>query len=400
MYPAAFPFEPAQGRFSRDTVMAIMDESMDSQSPSQSMFGKGVFVIAEIGKNFIQTEDERPVAEYLANAKALALAAKEAGADAVKFQTHNVEDEQLNLPEVVSPHFKGADRYSWVTRNTNATPFEEFWKPLKAYCDQINIVFHSTPMSRGAAEKLQKLGVELWKVGSGDILDFVTLDYIAGTKKPIIISTGMSTLEELDRAVDFLKRRNASFTLLHCVSRYPCPPEDLHLASIEFLRERYGVPVGFSDHSIGIDSALAAVALGATVVEKHFSFDRGLWGADHKVSMTPDEMTALVAGIRAIEADPNLREQYLSNDIVRRGMGEKGKVLQEDEAVFRPYFRKSLMAGADIPAGTVITAGMLYAMRPQAHAGGMPSEEYENVVGKTAARILRKYDPVTPDAMI
>jgi len=364
------------------------------------MFGKGVFVIAEIGKNFIQTEDERPVAEYLANAKALALAAKEAGADAVKFQTHNVEDEQLNLPEVVSPHFKGADRYSWVTRNTNATPFEEFWKPLKAYCDQINIVFHSTPMSRGAAEKLQKLGVELWKVGSGDILDFVTLDYIAGTKKPIIISTGMSTLEELDRAVDFLKRRNASFTLLHCVSRYPCPPEDLHLASIEFLRERYGVPVGFSDHSIGIDSALAAVALGATVVEKHFSFDRGLWGADHKVSMTPDEMTALVAGIRAIEADPNLREQYLSNDIVRRGMGEKGKVLQEDEAVFRPYFRKSLMAGADIPAGTVITAGMLYAMRPQAHAGGMPSEEYENVVGKTAARILRKYDPVTPDAMI
>ena len=373
---------------------------MASQPRLSDVLGKRVFVIAEIGKNFIQTEEERPVAEYLVNAKALALAAKEAGADAVKFQTHNVEDEQLNLPHVVSPHFRGSDRYSWVTRNTNATPFEEFWKPLKAYCDAIGIIFHSTPMSRGAAEKLNALGVELWKVGSGDILDFVALDFLAGTKKPIIMSTGMSTLEELDRAVDFLKRRGAPLTLLHCVSRYPCPPEDLHLASIEFLRERFGVPVGFSDHSIGIDSALAAVALGATVVEKHFSFDRGLWGADHKVSMTPAEMKTLVTGIRAIEADPTLRETYLANEIVRRGMGEKSKVLQDDEAVFRPYFRKSLMAGADIPAGTVLSTEMLYAMRPQAHAGGMPSEEYENVVGRRLAKSLSRYDPITPDTLV
>jgi sialic acid synthase SpsE len=359
---------------------------------------KRVFVIAEIGKNFIQTEDERPVSEYLENAKALAKAAKDAGADAVKFQTHNVEDEQMSIT-VVSPHFKGADRYSWVSRNTRATPVDAFWKPLKKYCDEIGIVFHSTPMSRGAAKILNNLGVAFWKVGSGDILDFVMLDYLASTKKPIIMSSGMSTLEELDASVDFLKQRNVPLVLLHCVSKYPCPPEELNLASIEFLRTRYATPVGFSDHSIGYDSAVAAVALGAKVIEKHFSFDRGLYGADHKVSMTPGEMKAMVASIREIEADPSKKREYLEKDIVKAGMGSGEKILQDDEAVFRPYFRKSLMAGCDIPAGTVIRAEMVYAMRPQAHAGGLPSETYEQVIGKTVKKGLKKFDPITIGAI-
>ncbi|MDP3795276.1 MAG: N-acetylneuraminate synthase family protein [bacterium] len=354
----------------------------------------GVFVIAEVGKNFIQTQEERPVAEYLENARALVRAAKEAGADAVKFQTHHVEDEQLNIP-VVSPHFKGADRYSWVTRNTNATPLDEFWRPLKAFCDELGILFFSTPMSRGAAEKLSALGPQLWKVGSGDILDFVTLDYLAKTGRPIVLSSGMSTLEELDKSIDFLQRRNAPVVLLHCVSKYPCPPEELHLSTIGFLRERYGIPVGFSDHSIGIDSALAAVALGAVVVEKHFSFARDLWGADHKVSMTPEELRALVQGIRALESRPELRAAYLTKDIVTAGMGTGGKVLQPDEAVFRPYFRKALMAGCDIAADTVLEPHMLYAMRPHAYAGGLPSEQYERVLGKRTARALKKYEPIT-----
>lgn len=357
-----------------------------------------VFVIAEIGKNFIETADERPVSEYLENAKKLVKAAKDAGADAVKFQTHTVEDEQMNIA-VVSPHFKGSDRYSWVSRNTKATPVEAFWKPLKAYCDEIGIIFHSTPMSRGAAEILNKLGVELWKVGSGDILDFVTLDYLSATGKPIIMSTGMSTLEELDSSVDFLKRRDVKFILLHCVSKYPCPPEDLNLGTIDFLRKRYGVPIGFSDHSIGIDSAITAVALGARVIEKHFSFDRGLWGADHKVSMTPDEMKTLIAGIRELEANPQTKTACLEKDMVKSGMGSSAKVLHEDEAVFRPYFRKSLMAGQDIPAGTAIAASMLYAMRPQAYAGGLPSEEYENVLGKRTKISLKRYDPIAADVI-
>lgn len=357
-----------------------------------------MFVVAEIGKNFIQTQEERPISEYLDNAKALVKAAKESGADAVKFQTHNVEDEQLDI-NVISPHFKGADRYSWVTRNTNATPLDTFWRPLKAYCDELGIIFHSTPMSRGAAKKLNELEVDFWKVGSGDILDFVTLDYLASTKKPIIISSGMSTLEELDKTIDFLKHRDAQVILLHCVSKYPCPPEHLNLGTIEFLKKRYNIPIGFSDHSIGVDSALAAVALGARVIEKHFSFSRDLWGADHKVSMTPGELKILVSGIRELERDPARKEEYLNKEIVKSGMGHAGKVLQEGEAVFRPYFRKSLMAGKDIPVGAVVTADMLYAMRPQAYAGGLPSEEYENVIGKKVIRALNKYEPITVEAL-
>lgn len=349
-----------------------------------------VFLIAEIGKNFIQTEEERPIKEYLENAKTLAKAAQDAGADAVKFQTHTVEDEQLNV-EVISPHFKGADRYSWVLRNTRSTPVDAFWRPLKEYCDGIGIVFFSTPMSRGAAKLLSKVGVDLWKVGSGDILDFVTLNYLASTKKPIIISSGMSTVEELDKSVNFLKRCNAEFTLLHCVSRYPCPPEELQLGTINFLRERYGVPVGFSDHSLGIDSALAAVAMGAKVIEKHFSFARDLWGADHKVSMTPEEFKVMANGIRALESNSANRRMYLENF---DGEETSEKVLQDDEAVFRPHFRKSLMAGQNIPAGAAITSEMLYAMRPQVHAGGLPSEEYENVLGRIAKTDLKKYDPI------
>ncbi len=370
-----------------------------SYMPLLEIIQKKVFIIAEIGKNFIQTQEERPVAEYLENAKALVRAAKESGADAVKFQTHYVEDEQLNI-NVVSPHFKGADRYSWVTRNMQATPLNEFWRPLKGYCDEIGIIFHSTPMSRGAAQILQQLDVPFWKVGSGDILDFVLLDYIAKTKKPIIISSGMSTLAELDLTMDFLKRRNADVILLHCVSKYPCPPEELRLGTMDMLRQRYGVSIGFSDHSIGIDVALAAAALGAQVIEKHFSFSRDLWGADHKVSMTPDEMKQLVEGIRAMEADSALKATYLEKDIVKQGMGSGEKVLQEDESVFRPYFRKSLMAGRDISAGTVLTPEDIYAMRPQKFAGGLPSEQYESVLGKKTAQPLRKFDPITLETFV
>src|SRR3989344_5470956 len=145
---------------------------------------KGVFIIAEAGKNFIQTQEERSISEYLENAKKLVDKARWAGADAIKFQTHNVEDEQLNL-KIVSPHFNGADRYSWLTRNTNATPVNEFWKPLKEYCDKKGIIFFSAPMSRGAAQRLSEVEVKLWKIGSGDILDFVAMDFMRRSSLPI-----------------------------------------------------------------------------------------------------------------------------------------------------------------------------------------------------------------------
>jgi len=359
--------------------------------------GRPVFIIAEIGKNFIQTQEDRPVEEYLKNAKELVRLAKEAGANAVKFQTHRIDDEQANL-DITYPHFKGSDRYRWVKRNTLATP-RKFWRELKKYCDQIGIVFHSTPMSRAAAQLLESIGNPLWKVGSGDILDFVTLDFMAKTKKPVIISSGMSTLKELDQSIAFLQIRKVPLVLLHCVSKYPCPAEDLHLKTISFFKKRYSVPVGFSDHSIGLDSALAAVALGAVVIEKHFSLRRDLYGADHKVSMTPDELKALVKGIREIEKNPTKKKEYLSKDIVKAGMGKSAKTLQKGEMVFRPLFRKTLVALADIPAGTKIRAELIGAMRPQAYLKGLPSEKYEYVLGKKTLKKIKKYQPITEKSL-
>lgn len=351
-----------------------------------------VFIIAEIGKNFIQTEDERSVEEYLENAKALVKAAKEAGADAVKFQTHNAEDEQLNI-NVVSPHFKGADRYSWVTRNDRVTPLETFWKPLKAYCDEVGIIFFSTPMSRGAAQKLTQLNVALWKIGSGDVQDFVCLDYVCAQGKPIIISNGMVSLKELEEVVDFIVniKRNQQLVILYCISKYPCPPEEFNLATIDYLQEHYPqCIIGFSDHSIGYEVDLAAVKLGAKVIEKHFSFDRGLWGSDHKVSMTPEEMRKMVAAIRSgAWHDIDAAKFY----------GEKFRELEGAHNQFRPYFNKSLMAGQNLAAGTILTPDMIYAMRPQMYAGGLSAQEYETAVGKKVSKDMKKYEPITRDTI-
>jgi len=362
-------------------------------------FEEGVFVIAEAGKNFIQTENDCSVDEYLKNARALVDEAVKSGASAIKFQTHNVGDEQLDV-NIVSPHFKGSDRYAWVKRNTFGTPMNEFWKPLKKYCDEKGIMFFSTPMSRGAARILNEVGVDLWKIGSGDILDFPMLDYMRQSGKPIIISTGMSTLEEIDSAVKFLRAKNDKVAVLHCVSKYPCPPEELQLNTIKFLKERYNMPVGFSDHSVGIDSSLAAVTLGATILEKHFSMSRELWGSDHKVSLTPAEFLNLTDGVKEVQTNVFKKNSVLQSELVQKGMGDVKKVLQEGEAVFRPLFRKSLMAGCDIPVGTSITPEMVYAMRPQQYAGGLPSEEYENILGKNVNKEFKKYDPITLDGIV
>jgi sialic acid synthase SpsE len=352
------------------------------------------FVIAEIGKNFIQTEDEKSYGEYLDNAKELIRLAKEAGADAVKFQTHHVEDEQANI-EVTSPHFSSQDRYHWVLRNTNATPLS-FWRSLKSYANEAGITFFSTPMSRGAAQILESLDVPFWKIGSGDILDFVLLDYIASTSKPVIISSGMSTVEEVDKVVGFLKRRNVEMAIMHCVSKYPCPPEQLNLQTINFFKERYDIPVGFSDHSLEIDSVLCAVALGAVIIEKHFSLSRDLWGPDHKASFTPDEFKEMVGEIRRMEAGISDKESIL--DKHKSFLGSPEKLLQDDETAFRPLFRKTLVALENIEQGDELTKEKIGALRPQAYLRGLPSEEYENILGKIALHNIRKWEPIRKDS--
>lgn len=354
--------------------------------------GDDVFVIAEIGKNFINTKEDQPVEVYLENAIKLVDAAVESGVDAVKFQTHEVEDEVLNI-EFTSPHFTGSDRYSWVTRNTRGTPLDAFWKPLKEHCDKKNILFFSTPMSRKAAELLNKLNVPLWKVGSGDVQDYVLLDYLLETKKPIIISSGMVSLEELDVVIRHITERGGELVVMYCVSQYPCPHEQFNLATIEYLREQYpNVVIGFSDHSIdGHDVDLAAIKLGARVIEKHFSHDRAFWGSDHKASILPSEMKNMVNDIRNKKyeaADPSLF------------YGDKNKELEGAKNQFRPYFNKALVAGRDVPEGSVLTKDLIYAMRPVMHAGGLPSEHFYEVLGRRTAKALKQFDPITFEVLL
>ena len=353
---------------------------------TQKVIGEDdVFVIAEIGKNFIQTKEERPVEEYLQNAKDLVDAAVDAGADAVKFQTHEIEDEQMDV-DIISPHFRGSDRYSWVKRNTEATPIEEFWKPLKEYCDEKGIIFFSTPMSRKAAIKLEKVGVPMWKVGSGDVSDYAMLDFLVSTKKPIIISSGMVSLSELDEIMGYLRSKNTPIVLLYCVSKYPAPPEYFNLSTIEHLKEKYPESVvGFSDHSLGSDAALSAVKLGARVIEKHFSLNRDLWGSDHKVSMTPSEMKEMVIAIRDGSYKDIDEAPYY---------GTKERELDGSHNEFRPYFNKALVAGEDVTAGTVLTKEMVFAMRPLMHIDGLPANRFYDVIGKHLKRGLDKYEPI------
>lgn len=347
---------------------------------------EGVFVIAEIGKNFIQTEKPQTTNEYLKNAKDLIDAAVEAGAHAVKFQTHEVEDEQMNI-HVVSPHFKGSDRYAWVKRNTEEAPIE-FFQELKDYSDKKGIIFFSTPMSRKAAIKLENINVPIWKVGSGDVQDHVLLDYITRTGKPIIISTGMVSHSELDDVVSYISQRQSPLIILYCVSEYPCPPENFNLSTIEYFRDKYpNAIIGFSDHSVGDNTIpLAAVKMGAKVIEKHFSFSRDLWGSDHKASITPDEMKDLINSIK------KGKHEKVNADIY---YGNREKELEGAKNKFRPYFNKSLVAAKDIPKGTIITEDMVYAMRPRMHIDGLPSNHYHMILNKKTKKDLKKYDPIS-----
>jgi len=349
--------------------------------------GNRVFIVADIGKNFIQTEEDQSLETYTRNAEALIDAAADAGVDAVKFQTHDAEDEQLDV-RIVSPHFPQSDRYSWVKRNTEATPMR-FWREMEKHCRKRNVLFLSTPMSRKAAEKLDQIGVPLWKIGSGDVRDHVLLDYVCATGKPVIISTGMVSLAELDAVGQYITLRHCPLVILYCISKYPCPPEDFNLATLELLREKYPhAAIGFSDHSIGYDAALAAARLGATVIEKHFSLSRGFYGADHKVSMTPVEMKEMVTRIRSGAFQSTDPAPYL---------GERTRELEGALNTFRPYFDKVLRAGRNLPEGRVLAKGDIFAMRPAKGNRGLPATEFERIIGKKLRKTVRKYDPLTAE---
>lgn len=328
----------------------------------QAVGGGRCFVIAEAGVN--HNGD-------IAKARALIDAAVAAGADAVKFQTFKAD-------RVISPSAPKA-AYQRATTGSEESQLEMIrrlelseaeFRQLKQHCNAKGIIFLSTPFDHPSVDFLDGLGVPAFKVPSGEITNLPLLGDIAGRAKPVVLSTGMSDMAEVERAVAALVSHGCpALAILHCVSNYPADPRDANLRAMATLRAKFGRPVGFSDHTAGIDIALAAVALGASVIEKHFTLDKALPGPDHRASLDPQELHALVGGIRRVE----------------QALGDGVKQSKPSEADTRTIARRSLFLRDALPAGQDIAADLLVALRP---AGGIEPDQLDQLIGRRAARDL------------
>ena len=319
-----------------------------------------ILIIAEAGVNHNGS---------LAMAKQLADVAKAAGADIVKFQTAK--------PELVISRFAEKAEYQKAETGEAESQLEmckrihltfDEHAQLKEYCDSIGIAYLSTPFDLDSIDFLQQLGTPMWKVPSGEITNLPYLEKIAATKKPVILSTGMSMLSEIEDALTILEDGGAGpITLLHCNTEYPTPIEDANLLAMQDLREQFGLPVGYSDHTAGIEADIAAAALGAVVIEKHFTLDKALPGPDHKASLSPEELTAMVAAVRKTEL----------------ALGDGRKHVTDSEAKNKPIARKSILAKWDIKKGETFTPENLTVKRP---GDGISPMRWYDVLGKTAKR--------------
>lgn|SRR5574337_759063 len=322
--------------------------------------GHRAFVVAEAGVNHNGSLDL---------ARRLVDAAVKAGADAVKFQTFKAE-------RLVAP---GAPKAEYQERTTGTAESQldmlrglelspEAHRDLMAYCRAQRILFMSTPFDEESADFLDDLGVIVFKIPSGEITNLSFLAHVARKGKPMIVSTGMAGLDEVEAAVHAIEEAgNRQLVLLHCVSSYPANPAEANLRAMDTMATAFRVPVGYSDHTPGIEVALAAVALGACVIEKHFTLDRGLPGPDHQASLEPDELTALVRGVRIVES----------------ALGHGRKEPTAGELDTARVARKSLVAAVDIRKGTVVRAEMIAVKRP---GTGLPPAMRSQLVGRVAKR--------------
>ena len=325
--------------------------------------GYPCFIIAEAGVNH---NGDMKLARNLIDAAA------EAGADAVKFQTFKAE--RVSSSSAPKADYQRqmkdpAESQLDMLQKLELTP--EAHHELLNYCRKRSILFLSTPFDEKSVELLDEIGVPLFKIGSGEVTNRPFLEYIARKGKPIILSTGMSYLSEVDQAVRTIRAAGCDqLILLHCVSNYPADPADVNLRAMQTLAMAFNVIVGYSDHTPGLESALGAVALGAAVIEKHLTIDKNLPGPDHKASMEPLEMASLVHGIRTLES----------------ALGDGVKISAPSEENVRRVARRSLVLKNDIRAGELIGASMLAALRP---AGGIDPNLMEFVVGCRTKRSIK-----------
>lgn len=319
-----------------------------------------VFVIAEAGVNHNGE---------LALALRLCDAARSSGADAVKFQTFRAEDLVVRGAPTAQYQARqtGAHDQFAMLQQLELSPAQH--QAIKSHCDAIGIEFFSTPFSVAAVDMLVGLGVRRVKLSSGEITHRALVERAAATRLPLLMSTGMATMEEIREALQWVGAARGGLldgvTVLHCTSAYPAPDESLNLLAIRSMGADLGVAIGYSDHSLGIEAAQAAVALGATVVEKHLTLDRTLPGPDHSASLEPTEFRAMVAGIRRVTAM----------------LGDGVKAPSPDERDTARVARRSVVAAVDIPAGAMIAPAMLDCRRP---ATGIAPRELPALVGRRA----------------
>ena len=313
-----------------------------------------VFVIAEAGINHNGT---------FSIAKKMIDMAKKAGADCIKFQTQIVEEEMTKtniLPGKIS------QTPLWdIIKNCELTEVEE--SKLNDYCKEKKILFMSTPFSIPAVDRLEKLKMKGYKIGSGELTNIPFLKYIAKKGKPVILSSGMSNLNEIKSAVILFKNFKIPLALLQTTSEYPCDYKDVNLGVIETYKKLFNIPVGISDHSLGIYTALGAVAKGACIVEKHVTLDKKMPGPDQKLSLEPQELVELVKGCKAIKL----------------ALGSTKKILKKELPVLR-FARESVVTLEKISKGEKFSEENITTKRP--NTGQIPAKDYYKIIGKKSSR--------------
>lgn len=319
-----------------------------------------VYVIAEAGVNH---NGDINIAKKLVDK------AKEAGADCIKFQTFIAK--RIASKRAVKAEYQvretGNNESQLDMLSKLELSFEEFFE-LNEYCKTKKIEFLSTGFDFDSIDFLNGLGMKKWKIPSGDITNLPYLIKIAKLNKPVILSTGMSTLQEISDAIHVLKENGTKdLTVLHCTTEYPTPFEDVNLAAMNTIQKNFNVPIGYSDHTLGISIPVAAVAIGATIIEKHFTLDRNMDGPDHKASLEPDELKAMVDAIRSVE--------------LSIGNSEKKPVESEKKNML--VARKSLVANSSIKAGEFFTEENLTVKRP---GNGISPMQWFDVLGQKAVR--------------
>lgn len=322
-----------------------------------------VYIIAEAGVNHNGS---------IELAKRLIDSAKESGADCVKFQTFKSEN-------LVSYTAQKAEYQIRATGDTSQQDmlkklelsYDEFLE-LKKYCDKVGICFLSTPFDFDSIAFLNMIDMPFWKIPSGEVTNLPYLKALAKTGKPIIMSTGMCEMNEIEMAVHVLQKYGADdIKLLHCNTEYPTPFEDVNLRAMAEMQKKFNIEVGYSDHTEGIEVAIAAAALGATVIEKHFTLSREMEGPDHKASIEPDELAAMVSGIRNIE----------------KAIGDGKKKVSSSEKKNKIVVRKSIVAGRKIQKGEIFTEENITVKRP---GNGISPIYWNEVLGNKAVRDFEK----------